>query len=97
MGHRWPVDAVRRHDRSFNANPSKVDRAVVLADRGDATEACTEAACHVVFERDIAGDAMSRDELCQGGEHGAAARSQRPSQAFHLAARRRASNSVTKP
>ena len=50
MNQRRPVDAIGGDDRSFDANPAEVGRAVGLADRRDATEACTEAARHVVFE-----------------------------------------------
>ena len=70
MSHRTPVNLLSRHDRTFNANSAKVDRAVFLMDRDYTTEAGTKAARHMVFERDFAGDVMSSGQFRESGEHG---------------------------
>ena len=69
MGHCCPVNAFCCHNWSLDTDASKVEFAMILTYRCDATEACTEAAGHVIFERDIAGDAVIRNEPREGGEH----------------------------
>ncbi len=66
-----PVDEVSGYYRSLDAYPAEVGRAVRLAHRHHATEASTEAARHLVFERDVATDVIIlTDDLRQGCEHG---------------------------
>ena len=58
-----PDDVAAGEDRPFDADSTEVDRAVRLADRGHATEAGPEAAGHVIFHREVAGDVVLFDKF----------------------------------